>query len=136
MFSAGEDNGSSSTRSSAVSSTNGILSTRSPLQNMYHHRPGSGLSSSTVASSSGLNSTFSSAFTPDNAYNSPRRQAPILAERFRNWNDLFEHLKKEMVSVFRVWKTYVIFEILENDLRLKIVKNKHFLSMHCVFETN
>lgn len=101
MFSTGDDTA-SSTRSSGVSSTNGILSTRSPLQSSLYHRPGSGLSSSTMASSSGLNSTFSSSLyaADSNVYNimSPRRQAPVLVERFRNWNELFEHLKKEMVG--------------------------------------
>jgi hypothetical protein len=115
MFSANEDSN-SSTRSSAVS-TNGV-SARSPLHNscLYHHRPGSGLSSSSTA-----NSNFFSAYSNENAYNSPKRQAPILTERFRNWNELFEHLKSEMNEI-RARDNKILHDLKKIEEEVNVVK--------------
>ncbi|KAI6184833.1 hypothetical protein M3Y97_00638600 [Aphelenchoides bicaudatus] len=97
------------------------------IPRLYAQRPGSGLSSSTAASSSGLNS---STFSSNNMYGqdsnvytvqSPRRQAPMLVERFRNWNELFEHLKKEMNDI-RARDNQILQNLKKIEEEVQIVK--------------
>ncbi|KAI6230249.1 hypothetical protein M3Y99_01080000 [Aphelenchoides fujianensis] len=98
MFSAGEESTASSTRSSAVSANGVLPHGRFVASNPPPQRPSSGLSS-TTASSGPPASTYSASFPAEYTHLPHARQPPVSPERFRNWNDLFEHLKKEMTEM-------------------------------------
>ncbi|CAD5209404.1 unnamed protein product [Bursaphelenchus okinawaensis] len=121
VFSGGED-GSTVSSSRSDRSFSNILSTSRSQPQTAVNRPNSGMS---TASSTALNSVLSTSSINSPAVNAKRNVTEKIDEndvKFKNWNQLFEHLRKEITEM-RARDKEILENLMTIEEEIRVVKH-------------